>query len=209
MTESGLALDASRASASGWPVTRVLVAGTALAVLVGNALLLVWLWYHGGNVTQVKTTGAAFTSAERITGLVKKRIVALRVPVYPNHTDRSVYIDQQALPWLSQEALKVQSSSINMISGATFTSQGFVDSLQDAITKSAAILSVTVTGPELGIADAFATAAFARGATGAAWIRTLPGRGYEALSILADRRVLSTPGFPFAAEEFPAHASYG
>lgn len=57
------------------------------------------------------------------------------------------------------------------------------------------VLSVTVTGPELGTADAFATAAFAMGAGGPAWTARLAG-GYEALTILADGRVLSTPGFP-------------
>jgi FAD:protein FMN transferase len=57
------------------------------------------------------------------------------------------------------------------------------------------VLSVTVTGPDLATADAYATAAFAMGATGAvSWLTQL--RGYEALTILADGRMLSTPGFP-------------
>jgi thiamine biosynthesis lipoprotein len=59
------------------------------------------------------------------------------------------------------------------------------------------MLSVTVVGPELGTADAYATAAFAMGATAAAhWTARL--RGYEALTILADQTVLRTPGFPTA-----------
>jgi FAD:protein FMN transferase len=57
------------------------------------------------------------------------------------------------------------------------------------------ILSVTVTGPDLGTADAYATAALAMGARRApGWTARL--RGYEAMTILADGRVLSTPGFP-------------
>jgi thiamine biosynthesis lipoprotein len=56
------------------------------------------------------------------------------------------------------------------------------------------VLSVTITGPDLGTADAYATAAFAMGERGPAWTGRLPG--YEALTILADRRVLSTQGFP-------------
>ena len=55
------------------------------------------------------------------------------------------------------------------------------------------VLSVTVAGPDLGTADAYATAAFAMGLGGPAWTATLGG-GYEALTILADGRVLSTPG---------------
>ncbi len=56
------------------------------------------------------------------------------------------------------------------------------------------ILSVTVTGPELATADAYATAAFAMGSIRAQhWTARL--RGYEALTILADGRMLSTPRF--------------
>jgi FAD:protein FMN transferase len=60
------------------------------------------------------------------------------------------------------------------------------------------ILSVTVTGPDLATADAYATAVFAMGAVRAQhWTARL--HGYEALTILADGRVLSTPAFPAAA----------
>jgi thiamine biosynthesis lipoprotein len=58
------------------------------------------------------------------------------------------------------------------------------------------VLSVTVAGPELGVADAYATAAYAHGSQAAEWTRELPSRGYEALTITADERVLVTPGFP-------------
>jgi thiamine biosynthesis lipoprotein len=59
------------------------------------------------------------------------------------------------------------------------------------------VLSVTVTGPELATADAYATAAFAKGAAGPAWTARLPG--HEAMTILEGGRVLSTPGLPVAA----------
>jgi thiamine biosynthesis lipoprotein len=56
------------------------------------------------------------------------------------------------------------------------------------------VLSVTVVGPDLATADAYATAAYAMGsARGPVWTTTLPA--YEALTILADDTVLSTPGF--------------
>jgi thiamine biosynthesis lipoprotein len=54
------------------------------------------------------------------------------------------------------------------------------------------LLSVTIVGPDLATADAYATAAFAMGADGPAWAATLDG--YEALCITSDHRVLSTPG---------------
>lgn len=55
------------------------------------------------------------------------------------------------------------------------------------------LLSVTVVGPELATADAYATTAFAMGADGPAWTARLTG--YDAMCITSDHRVLSTPGF--------------
>jgi thiamine biosynthesis lipoprotein len=65
------------------------------------------------------------------------------------------------------------------------------------------VLSVTITGPVLATADAYATAAFAMGTSGPAWTARLDG--YEAVTILSDGRVLSTPGFP--AERVPLGSS--
>jgi len=64
---------------------------------------------------------------------VTRRIVRVSVPVYPNHTDRSVFINQQALPYLVQETLKAQSANIQLVSGATDSSSAFAQSLQAAI----------------------------------------------------------------------------
>ena len=57
----------------------------------------------------------------------------------------------------------------------------------------AGLLSVTIVGPDLATADAYATAAFAMGADGPAWTASL--EGYDAMCISSDRRVLTTPGF--------------
>jgi uncharacterized protein with FMN-binding domain len=73
-----------------------------------------------------------------ITGTKKKvtrKITAVSVPTYPNHTDRSIYINQTALPILKAEALRAQSANINMVSGATDSSDAFAQSLQSAILK--------------------------------------------------------------------------
>jgi thiamine biosynthesis lipoprotein len=59
------------------------------------------------------------------------------------------------------------------------------------------LLSVTITGADLAVADAYATAAFARGATRAPHFTARLG-GYEAMTILADETVLFTPRFPRA-----------
>jgi len=61
------------------------------------------------------------------------------------------------------------------------------------------VLSVTIAGPDLATADAFATAAFAMGLNGPAWTARL--RGYGAMTLMADGRSLRTPGFPSVATE--------
>jgi len=66
---------------------------------------------------------------------VTRKITAVSVPTYPNHTDRSIYINQTALPILKSEALRAQSANINMVSGATDSSDAFARSLQSAILK--------------------------------------------------------------------------
>ncbi|PCN47630.1 FMN-binding protein [Curtobacterium sp. 'Ferrero'] len=50
-----------------------------------------------------------------------------------NDGGRSVMISQQAAPILRQEALQAQSAQIQAVSGATFTSEGYITSLQSAL----------------------------------------------------------------------------
>ena len=53
--------------------------------------------------------------------------------VYPNNNGRDVEINSYALPVLDQEAVQAQSANIDMVSGATVTSGGYLQSLQSAI----------------------------------------------------------------------------
>jgi uncharacterized protein with FMN-binding domain len=68
---------------------------------------------------------------------VERTPVAVSVPVYPDHTNRSVFINQQAVPLLRQETLQAHFdlTKIDVISGATATSYGFGQSLQSALLK--------------------------------------------------------------------------
>lgn len=50
-----------------------------------------------------------------------------------NRDGRSVAISQQAAPILRQEALQAQSATIQAVSGATYTSEGYTTSLQSAL----------------------------------------------------------------------------
>lgn len=51
----------------------------------------------------------------------------------PNHKPKSVRINQRATPILKAEALTAQSSSIQNVSGATYTADSYKISLQSAI----------------------------------------------------------------------------
>ena len=54
---------------------------------------------------------------------------------YPNDRGRSVEINSYATPILSQEAITAQSASVDGVTGATDTSQGFRESLSSALSQ--------------------------------------------------------------------------
>lgn len=60
-------------------------------------------------------------------------ITAVDVVQYPSSNGRDRQINERAIPLLVTETLQAQSSSIDMVSGATYTSTGYVKSLQSAI----------------------------------------------------------------------------
>ena len=76
---------------------------------------------HGEIQVQVTVSGGKITT-----------VTAVK---YPDDEQRSISMSQQAIPQLSSEAVSAQGSDINMVSGATETSEGFIDSLQDAINQ--------------------------------------------------------------------------
>lgn len=54
---------------------------------------------------------------------------------YPDDRNTSRAINSQAMPYLKQEAIQAQSSNVDGVSGATDTSQAFVESLTSALQK--------------------------------------------------------------------------
>jgi uncharacterized protein with FMN-binding domain len=63
------------------------------------------------------------------------RLTSVDVIEYPTESPRDVQINSYAIPQLDQEALAAHSAQIDMISGATYTSQGYITSLQSALDK--------------------------------------------------------------------------
>jgi len=60
-------------------------------------------------------------------------VTAAKAIAYPDRGGTDVQISNYAIPILSQEAVQAQSAKIDMVSGATFTSRGYIQSLQDAL----------------------------------------------------------------------------
>ena len=52
---------------------------------------------------------------------------------HPNDRGTSIYINNQAMPYLKQEAIQAQSAQVAGVSGASETSRAFRQSLSDAL----------------------------------------------------------------------------
>ena len=63
------------------------------------------------------------------------KITDVKMLQYPNGNSRDIQIDNYVLPILMKETISAQSAHIQMISGATYTSTGYVQSLQSALDK--------------------------------------------------------------------------
>jgi uncharacterized protein with FMN-binding domain len=98
--------------------------------------------------TTPSTTPSASSGSSTVTGDVAQtqwgpvqvqltvqggKITAVNVLQYPNGNHRDVEINDYALPILIDETVKAQNAQIDMVSGATVTSDGYIRSLQSAL----------------------------------------------------------------------------
>lgn len=103
-----------------------------------------------GGGTTGQTSPASTGAAKTVTGAAWPTIygpVQVRVTVkagklsavtaveYPTETPRDYQINSFAIPQLNAEALAAGSAKIDTVSGATYTSGGYVGSLQNALDK--------------------------------------------------------------------------
>ena len=63
------------------------------------------------------------------------KITAAKALQFPNRDFRSQSISSQAIPYLVQETIAASSSNIQGVGGASYTSQGWYDSLVSALAK--------------------------------------------------------------------------
>ncbi len=76
----------------------------------------------------------AFYGLVKVDATIKNgKITDVQFLEYPNDRRTSVRINSVAMPWLQQEAIQAQNANVNMISGATLTSEAFIMSLQSAL----------------------------------------------------------------------------
>ncbi|MDJ0385569.1 FMN-binding protein [Streptomyces sp. G-G2] len=66
------------------------------------------------------------------------RLTAVRILQAPSENRRDKEINSYALPRLTDEALGAQSADIDTVSGASYTSEGYISSLQSALDGSRA-----------------------------------------------------------------------
>lgn len=64
-----------------------------------------------------------------------KKITAVKIVQSPDGNPRDYQINSYALPILVRETISAQSAHIDMISGATITSGGYIQSLQSALDR--------------------------------------------------------------------------
>jgi uncharacterized protein with FMN-binding domain len=92
--------------------------------------------------TTKTVTGSAVTAGERgrVFGTVQVRITLTNGKItaatainYPNNDPRSSEISSYSIPVLSREVLQAQGSSIAVVSGATYTSEAYAQSVQAAL----------------------------------------------------------------------------
>jgi uncharacterized protein with FMN-binding domain len=80
------------------------------------------------------TTNMKF-GAVRVTVTIKGKKIVNVTSVLPTEKPKSTAINKKAGPILRREALRAQSAKINVVSGATYTSNAYASSLQAALDK--------------------------------------------------------------------------
>ena len=112
-TSSGSSIGSSSGSSNG--SSSGSGGSTASGTYTGDSVMTRW----GAVQVQITVADGKITAAEAVE--------------YPQANPRDRQINAYALPVLAQEATQAQSADIDAVSGATVTSDGYVQSLQSAI----------------------------------------------------------------------------
>ena len=82
-----------------------------------------------------KSIDAYYGMVQVRVAIQNEKIANVQFLQYPSDRSTSRYINSQAMPLLISEAIQAQSAQVDGVSGATFTSQAFAESLASALTQ--------------------------------------------------------------------------
>lgn len=129
LSGAGLASQGPSASPSASQSATAGTAGTANATKAGSAASAV-------NGTATGPSEQFGYGALTVTATVQGgRITKISVPSLQTAEPTSQQISQQAIPILTSEIMSAQSLNVNAVSGATYTSDAYAQSLQAALDK--------------------------------------------------------------------------
>jgi uncharacterized protein with FMN-binding domain len=80
-------------------------------------------------------TDAIYGKLEVVATIQGGKLIDTNCPIYPNSGGHTTQVSAEALPMLKQEAIAAQSANINIVSGATQTSQAYQQSLAGALAQ--------------------------------------------------------------------------
>ncbi|WP_426502120.1 FMN-binding protein [Dactylosporangium sp. McL0621] len=87
----------------------------------------------GGTAYKGSVAATRWGDVQVVITVAAGKITAVSVPVYPDNNNRDVQINKRALPILVRETIAAQNARIDTVSGATVTSDGYIESLQAAL----------------------------------------------------------------------------
>lgn len=93
--------------------------------------------YKDGSYTG-KSSDAFYGYVQVRATIAGGKLTDITILNYPQDRDNSIEINNSALPQLKQEAIQMQTAKVDGVSGATDTSQAFVESLGDALAQAKA-----------------------------------------------------------------------
>ena len=103
-----------------------------------------------GSTSSGSTSSGSTTGTKTVTGdaadtrygpvqvkisAVNGKITSVDAVDYPQNSPRDQEINSYAIPQLNQEALAAGTANIDVVSGATYTTDGYIQSLQSALDK--------------------------------------------------------------------------
>jgi uncharacterized protein with FMN-binding domain len=118
-------------------------ATTATAEATADATDTLTGLYRDGEYTGIPVRAGRWGSTQVTAVIMSGKLTNFRINDYPHSTSRSLRISQVAIPNLAREAIQTQSAPVDIISGATLTTEAFIQSLQSALDQ--AVTAVTPT----------------------------------------------------------------